>query len=120
MEERLRELSDGVAEALKEEGLYMEYTVIAKSDGTGRLLQEMPDTEGEMLEDLIDGQTYVLVSHLQVGDRAFLPRMENPEQYEVDKEARKIIPTEADMIKERLEAGEDLFNLEDEDGDPGS
>lgn len=120
IEQRLAELSDGVTEALKSEGLYMERAVIAKGSPDGRLLEDLPDSPEEMLDELIAGEPYLFVAHLRVGDRAFHPRVENPEQYKVDKEARKIIPTEADLIREQIERGEDPFSLDDEEDEDGT
>ena len=117
LEQKLEEISLGVADALKDEGLYMERTVIAKGDNSGRLLETMPESIEQVLEEVMDGQPYVMVAHLRVGDRAFHPRVEDPEQYETDREARKIIPTEADMIRDKIEAGEDPFSLDDDEDD---
>lgn len=121
IEQKLNEISQALEDTMNDLGLYMERGVIAQQDqGNGVLMEhELPATTEEMIERMLSGETFVFVGHMRVGDRAFHPRVEDPDAHAINREARDILPDEADLIRSAIEEGEDPFSLdlEDEEGD---
>ena len=114
IEQKLNEMCGTLEATMNDLGLYMERGVIAQQDQRNGFLMEheLPATTEEMVERMIDGETFVFVGHMRVGDRAFHPRVENPEQHAIAREARDILPDEADLIRSAIEEGEDPFSLD--------
>lgn len=115
IEQKLTEISQALEKTLDDLGLYIERGVIAQQDqGNGFLMESLPETTEEMVHRMIEGETFVFVGHMRVGDLAFHPRQEDPEQHAISREARDILPDEADLIRSAIEEGEDPFSLEDD------
>lgn len=63
----------------------------------------------------------ILQVSFNIGDLAFDPQVTNPEQTEFDREARKLLPTKGEMmrdkIKQALAEGKDITDIFDGDDD---
>lgn len=112
---RLMKAIEDLAERTQKIGLYYQGASIGADDPD--LAAKMQ--AGELTPDdiMISGGQVIVISGFNIGDMAFSRQVAEPEQHELDKQAQAILPTEVDLLKERLmraiEEGRDPLDLDD-------
>lgn len=105
---------DVLLESIKKEashlGLHMKDVMIMNSADMSDP-QVRAQFEDKSLKEMMDADediSVVVMCYFLIGDLAFSDRVQNPEKYDVDKEFNLLMPTKAeltkDKIKEKLEA----------------
>jgi len=122
-QESFEKLVDTLQKPIGKQGLYLDRALLCGVDEHGRLDSEMvPDDSAEMVTRMADGEKFVVVFNVTIGDRAFTPKVEDPETAEVAREIRDAMPSEADIVaedmREKLAGGADIEDLFDIGDDP--
>lgn len=117
-QERIAKLVERVHEAMEDLGLYSLHYSIGTSD------PDLITDEGEMDADvrklIEDGDvSFVLSAWFRVNEMAWSNRILHPEEFDLDRQFRKMMPSEAEMevvrMKGKLESSEDILAIFDED-----
>lgn len=94
-------------------GLYMRDAMIATTDED--VFKQAAANNESIKVAIENGATFLVMSVFQIGDQAFSKRVQDPEQYEIDKEAQVILPDPAEELRQRLLEGKGLFDDDDDD-----
>ena len=117
-QERISKLVERVHEAMEDLGLYSTHYSIGTSD------PDLISEEGEMDHDvrklIEDGDaSFVLSAIFRVNEMAWSNRILHPEEFDLDRQFRKMMPSQAEMevvkMKNKLEGGEDILSIFDDD-----
>jgi len=116
-EERIKNLVDSIEAGCTKLGLYLIEANVATSD-EGAVGQE----EVDLRESLADEESVWMVQAVfSIGDVAFSDRVQNPKKFEEDKEFREVMPTEAELLREKyletLKNGADILSVFDDEDD---
>ena len=116
MNDRMHTLMESIEKDFSEIGLYYLGSQIMASDSVHADV-EGPDDLEKALVDNPGG--FMLGCKFDIGDRAFTDRVLNPEAYDEDVQFKMIVPSEAELLTDRLIANEgksilDMFNDEED------
>lgn len=128
MEEQIKELVEEIKVRTEKVGLYLkDFSMMTRSDDPD--IQEkiskavQDDPEGNGLRELAKtGEVqFIMVGIFQIGDVAFGDRVQNPDAYDADKQFAQIVPSEDEMIRERImraiAEGKDPLSIFDDEDD---
>lgn len=106
--EELRLLVEGLTEKLTDAarniGLYLEHAGIAsKAEPDG---SQVLDTQE--FREHVDKGDVMIVGVFAIGDVAWEKRTLNPEQDEIDKQAREMLPDPVELLRERIRRAHEL------------
>ena len=108
--EDINRLIEKIREGIEPLGLYMVGAHV-QSSADEELVQQ-----GDSIRSLIEnGEEFVVTAHFQIGDLAWSDRILSPEAHAAEIEFQVAVPTEEEiMIEKILEAGRtgDLFDLD--------
>lgn len=113
--DHLAELSDRLKVSCEKIGLYMQDATIATGDPEAALeAQIAPDS---IVKSIEDGKDFMLLTTFIIGDLAFSKRVQNPEQAEIDNTVQAMMPTDAELLKEKIQRriaeGKSIFDEDD-------
>lgn len=112
MEKLLTELEKEAAKV----GLYMREVSVGTPDQSVVAEGEQINSE-KVIQALKDGKEFVVVATFSVGDLAWSDRILNPEDYEVKKEFKKIVPNINELREDALRRIAESGSLLDENPD---
>ena len=99
--DNLQELADRLKEKAEKIGLYMQDASIATPDpDAAEEAQLRPDS---IIQSIQEGKHFMLLTTFVIGDLAFSKRVQEPDQHEVDKQVQVMMPTEAELLREKME-----------------
>src|SRR5437660_1555935 len=111
-------LIEKLQETAKKLGLYMDDGVMIVTPD-GRAAEDLLE-EGKSVKDVVlDGGSIAFVARFAIGDVAWRKRTLDPEQHDIDKQVRMMLPSEAEQICQRLLEGGPLFEDDDQDAESG-
>ena len=113
--DHLAELAARLREKTEDLGLYMQDATVATADPDAAMeAQVMPDS---ILTAIAEGKNFMLLTTFIIGDLAFSKRVQNPEQDAIDKQVQPMIPTDAELLKEKIQRriaqGKSIFDEDD-------
>lgn len=122
-EPEIEEMMEELRRRAEKLGLYMQDASIVTSDAD---IAQRAAAHNVTIRDAMEaGAEFMAIGVFIIGDQAFSNRVLHPEQYEVDKTVQTMLPTEAEMMKEklteRMQSGDIMSIFDDEDDeDAGS
>lgn len=113
--DHLAELAARLREKTEDLGLYMQDATVATADPDAAMeAQVMPES---ILTAITEGKNFMLLTTFIIGDLAFSKRVQNPEQDAIDKQVQPMIPTDAELLKEKIQRriaeGKSIFDEDD-------
>lgn len=110
--DNISELADRLKEKAEKLGLYMQDVTVATPDEGAAM--EAHTTPDSIIQAIQNGTKFVLLTTFVIGDLAFSKRVQNPEADEIDKQVAVLLPTEAELLKEKMqramEQGKGIFD----------
>lgn len=113
--EQINKVGEDIKSNFEKLGLYMIDFQVATSDADA--VSEDGEEKEDFRKKLADGESvWMLQTTFTIGSQAFTDRVLNPEKDKEDTEFQVIMPTEIEMIRERMrEKGLAAFEPDEED-----
>lgn len=126
-DETLHNLMDQFAAECQKLGLYFKdahllHNADPKDTEIKELFEKNPEASVKELMDGSEGKiSFAFQAIFTIGDLAFSDRIQNPEAYDTDTQFRMMMPTESEIVKdklaEKLKSGMSIMDLFDDDED---
>lgn len=117
-QELIREIVDKLGDSTRKIGLYLEGVGVMSHPERPGALQAVANADS-FKEAVKNGDAnVVIVGTFTIGDVAWANRTLNPEQEEIDKMARELLPDPVEELKEKLKRaqaeGKSIFDIDNE------
>ncbi len=111
--DNLAELAERLKVKAEKLGLYLQDATIATPDPDAAA-QVAPES---IIQGIKDGKPFMLMTTFVIGDLAYSKRVQDPEQHEIDKQVQVMMPTAAELLKEKMQRrmaeGKSIFDEDD-------
>lgn len=107
-EDRIKLVLDNLKESFEDIGLYLLECGVATTDDEA--LKD--DSSKDFRDKLVTGESKWLISAtFQLGDVAFSDRVLNPDKFKEDQTFREMMPSEADLIRDRIRKAKEAGDI---------
>lgn len=100
---------DVLMESIKKEaahiGLHMkDVMIMSDADTSDPQIAELVNDKSmkEILDDPNADVGYAIMTYFLIGDMAFSERVQNPEKFDTDQQFKMLVPTDAELLKDKL------------------